>query len=187
MRFMKTFEAHSTNNVQDGINQYKSRIDNLKEEFLQEIISDDTLTKVEKLKVISQNKLFRTSSSIEEPFHQYYQEYLNMFNRDPCVDDFFTIHEYCRRSDDRHQGIFWDLAQVAESAERGYYSHESGSRISSIAPDLNNDEPQELNDKIVIFTNRTNKTTFSITTRQFIDAIYDWCIESKIIGFEFDW
>jgi len=57
---MKTFEA--LGKVEDRIQQYKSKIEKLQKEFLEEIINDNDLSKVDKLELISKNKLYDTQT-----------------------------------------------------------------------------------------------------------------------------
>jgi len=157
----------------DNISKIEQEISTLKDSLLKEIISSD-LSKPEKLHAIARNNLFQMSSSWEEVFYQKYaqafinkiqsgQEYLNKYAHlnykpDPCLDDYFVISHY-----DRHEVV--NLADITDN----YYFND---------PD---------NQMVTIYTNRTTKDILQIPRQEFVDHIYDWCLENKIVEFELDW
>ena len=162
----------------------KNQIKALKDNLLQEIISDPTLSKVEKLVEISENKFWQPSWCIENPFEKYENDFRNKVASTPefiakngkyingkgnpnsvHLDAFFEMREY-----DRHQRI--NLAHIAEDVENG--------------DDDSEDEDSEIKNKVVIYrSNDGNK--LEITREEFIDCIYEWCLEHKHVEFEFDW
>jgi hypothetical protein len=162
-----------------AIKELKARIKNLKEELINEVLNDNTISKLEKLRVISDENLFPYASYIVSPFHdtKYYREYLEIVSQNPeyqkrynhdrtgrsChAEDYFHRREY-----DRHQTI--DFADTLEWMDDDYDDDESDKK------------------GIVIFRNSTTKDVCSITSEQFIDCIYNWCVKNKKIGFIFDW
>ena len=146
---------------EEATRELKKTIQDAKNKFIESIISDTELSKVEKLRFISDNDLFGTESYICDIFPEYYTEYLNMLMakgvQHPCIDDYFHTREY-----QRHEVV--NLADICE--EISY---------------------EDSNDIIIIMTNRTTTDVFSISKYEFIDAAYSWCIENKSIGFEIDW
>jgi hypothetical protein len=50
------------------------------------------------------------------------------------------------------------------------------------------DEDDDDNDELItIYTNRRTNDTLKISKYEFVDTIYDWCIKNKCIAFEIDW
>lgn len=154
---------------------YREAMKKLKDEMLQNILSDNNLTKVEKLETLAENNVLPIGNWIQHPFYKYEKEFKEMiwanpafdkeyarFERDgkkynPIIDDYFCFNDYW----DRHQTI--DLAQVAR--------------------DVDEDDIEE----ITVLTNRSTKDKFKISKKQFIDDIYDFCISNNMIGFVMDW
>lgn len=91
--------------------EIRQQIKQAKEKLLNDILSDKELSKLDKLKLISEEELFGYSGNIEEPFHEYYQEFEEKLKkqgiRNPTLDDYFIINGY-----ERYQKI--DLSSIAE-------------------------------------------------------------------------
>lgn len=144
-------------------NELQKTIKDAKDKLLNAILTDNEVSKVERLRLISDNDLFRTDSWICDPFHdEYYQEYMDLLkekgaSRNPIVDDWTHNNEY-----QRHQTV--NLADIVENIEE--------------------DDDGGL---ITIYTNRTTPDVFQISKYEFVDAVYDWCIKNKCIAFEIDW
>lgn len=156
-------------------NDFQNKMKELKAQALKDIINDNELSKVDKLKLISNNDLMETNSCVCDPFEKYQDDYLTKVASDPnyeyrkyytdinrlkssvIVDDFFTNRDY-----QRHQVV--DLSEIA-------------SYIDSEDP----------NDKILIYTNRSSKLKCFISPKEAVDTIYDWVISNNTIAFEIDW
>jgi hypothetical protein len=162
------------------VKNYKDALKALKEEMLEEIINSDVMTKVEKLECISHNNLLPYCGYIQHPFYKYVDEFKQIIwsnpkfdekygaymrngrKYEPIIDDYFC----CGDRWDRHQNV--DMSQVCGDIEDDdwYGDHEEG---------------------ITVLTNRSTDDVFKISKNQFIDDIYDWCIDNKKIGFNMDW
>lgn len=157
--------------------EFQNKLKDMKSQMLKDVISDESLSKLEKLKLISDNELMGFDSAWCDPFYEkYHKTYITIVSETPefkakwgkyptmklenavSTDDFFVNNHY-----ERHQLI--NLSDIAEMI------------------DVEWDDSQ----KVLIYTNRTTKDTFQITKEEFIDTIYEWVIKNKFIGFELDW
>lgn len=161
-----------------NIKSYADRLEAMRKEMYQEVIDDPDMTKVEKLETIWDNKLLEIGGSIEELFYKYIPEYMEIIKKnpkyqelnkkykrgdkdyDPFFDDYFVMCDF-----DRYQVV--NLAREAKNAMFGYN------------PNRNNN--------IAVMSNRVTNDLFIITKEQFVDDIYEWVLENKMIGFELDW
>jgi hypothetical protein len=160
MKHIKPFNENSNNLIQ----KYQSDIKKLKDDLLNEIINSVTISKKDKLRMISDNDLFKTDCYICDPFHdRYWDQYASIVGKNSCIDSYFHNRDY-----DRHEKV--DLADLVEDVE-----------------DDSNLDPSQRTNRIIIYTNRTTKEVFKISNVEFIDTIYEWCIKNKKIGFEIDW
>ena len=141
-------------------NELQKTIKEAKDKLLNAIISDNEISKVEKLQLISDNELFKTQVYICDPFEEYRKEYLDILKNkgvsNPIVDDFNHQRDYSR-----HEIV--NLAEIVEW--------------------VNDDE----DDLITIYTNRRTNDVFKISRYEFIDTVYNWCIKNKTIAYEIDW
>lgn len=139
-----------------------------KQELLEEILSDKSLSKVEKLEAISDNELWERGGNVEEPFAKYYPAFKVIVNdnpitrknypngdKNPIMDD-YIVHSGI----DRHE--FCNLAEMAKCEEK---------RTTPIT----------------ILTNRGTKDIFQISAEEFVNTIYEWCMENQMVEFEIDW
>ena len=151
MRHIKKFRQ-ATEELQKTIKEAKDKL-------LDTILSDNELSKVEKLRLIDENDLFGSDPYMCNVFPEYYKEFSEELRRKGLmciIDDWFHKQEY-----QRHENV--NLADVVEFIE----------------------EYDE--DLITIMTNRGSDDILQISKYEFIDSIYDWCIKNKKIGFEIDW
>ena len=156
-----------TNKMKD----LKSQIDSLKEQFIQEIINDDYLSKLEKLKLFYEENLFHVASSIKDEyiFENWIEELENKINnktgRRTIVDTFLDSFE-------RHEiFLFHEVDRLLENyiyrdSEEGVYD----------CPDV-----------IPVLKCRTSGLTLEKTSKEIIDRLYDYAIKNRICGYTIDW
>ena len=141
-----------TKELQDTIEKAKS-------DFLEKIINEPTLSKPEKLTLISINDLFGTKNHIQHIFSEYEEEFEKQLGGTSVIDDWFHMRDF-----ERHYIV------VYLNEELDYF-----------------EEYLEEDDTIVILSDRRTKKKFKISKYEFIDTIYDWCIKNKCIGFAWDY
>jgi len=158
-----------------AIVELKTKIKQLKEDLLKEILESTTLSKIEKLSEISYMDLYGTTSWYEHVFEKYKAEYTeiimknpewdNSYKHQPMIDDYFVINDY-----QRHASV------------------DFGSLLTEMSECIDYDKKQkDYKDSIKVMTNRNTKDKFYLTFEQFVDCIYEWCITNKSIGFTIDW
>ncbi len=152
------------NNINDH-SLIEKQFKEIKEELIQSIISNDSLSKIEKLKLFDENNLFiidgyigRIFDKQKDAFKKFLKFTLNY--NEIYTYDYFDINEYSR-----HTAI--NLYHLLLS-----YIKE--------ANDI------DFNDKFIIIL-KSEDNNFKISINEFIDIVYDFCIENKMIGFTYDW
>ena len=78
-----------------------------KEKFLNTIIEDNTISKIEKLQLISDNDLFGTKGWIQDLFTEYEEEFKVKLGGRAMLDDWFHFQEF-----ERHRMV--NLAEIFE-------------------------------------------------------------------------
>ena len=138
---------------------------NLKKQIVQDVFDSD-LSKVEKLKIFSEQDLLGTSPYI---VHIFEDKYRDEIPEEPpgyklMTDDYFSDGEKYDR------GVIIDFYENIESIleEVEYYK-------------------RSLDEKIEVITARNGNWKKEISIQQFIDDIYDFVLEHKVIKFYFDW
>ena len=153
------------------IDELREKISSLKEEALQEVINDNSLSKVQKLRLIDDYDLLDYHEWINHPFAEWNDEVFELerieaqkllnegkityFHQSSMVDD--DINHHCENK---------------------------GERIS-YADYL--DSIEEYEDKIPVLTTRNPHITLYKTYEEVVDYLYDYCLMNKIIGHVFDW
>ena len=157
--------------------EFQNKLKDMKSQMLKDVISDESISKFEKLKLISDNELLGFDGGWCDPFYEkYHKTYITIVGETPefkakwgkyptmslenavSTDDYFVNNDY-----ERHQLV----------------------NLYNVVNDISNYRKDS--EKILIYTNRTTKDTFQITKEEFIDTIYEWVIKNKFIGFELDW
>lgn len=155
----------------------KKKVEDVKQEVLKEILEDDSLSKVEKLEIISENQLWPVSDWIDEVFTEWENECREnekkaaiADGKDPdkdyisdITDDYFVLNE-----------IFYDRRATV------YYMD----AIEGLEYRIDDKGGEE----IVVVRNRGNyKSVVKKTPQEVIDRICDFCFENKVIGCVVDW
>ncbi len=157
----------------DKLNKYQSlekNIEELKKTMLHDIVNDTTLSKIEKLQLISKNNLFIKGGNVEEVFMKYYDNFKKIINTNPKY-----IEEYSKYGN-------WDPTIDDYLVIRGYSRHEV-INLANIAKSIENN----MNKEVVILTNRCSTDVYKISAHEFIDCVYEWCITNEMVSFENDW
>jgi hypothetical protein len=148
-------------------------IKNIKEHLTNDILNDLTLSNLEKLQLIKEHNLFKVEPFILHVFEKYLPEY-----QQQIIDS--GTFDFSKRSVDNLTFDDWFF-------ERGTERHEMVDFVEII--EMFNDpvfptDPEEL---VTVLVNRTTDHTFDITGEQFLQDIYDFAVENKVIGFTYDW
>lgn len=155
--------GHRIKKFNELTNELQKTIKEAKDKLLNAILTDTEISKVEKLLLISDNDLFKTNSWICDPFHdEYFKEYESQLAKKGVTNPFsILLLHYLQR----HETV--NLAEILES--------------------MYEDDEDDNNGLITIYTNRRTSDTLKISKYEFVDTIYDWCIKNKCIAFEIDW
>lgn len=144
-----------------------------------EIVNDDSLFKVEKLKLLEKEKLFGYASSIQTEFPEWEEEIIEL-----------ERIEARRRFDNGKDKYFYQskmVDSVFDPSRDTYEKCELVSYADFIENMLDEFEDETNSDNIIVLSTRGPCVTLSKPLNEVIDKIFDFCIEKRIIGFKNDW
>lgn len=154
--------------MNENIKTLTEKLQAVKDELLQAILSDESQTKLDRLQLIDRNNLFKTADYIQRPLKEKYLEQLKELvkvkGRDYVIDESWPIinTDYLNRG------------QRVSIADQLLYTFE-------------NLEDEGYEDGITIISDRTTREEIKISYEQLESEIYDWCVKNKTIAFHFDW
>jgi hypothetical protein len=151
------------------MNNIKQQIAELQKERINEIISDPTIDKLEKLRILQKERLFQFDPYYSNPFKEY-EKTLELSVHEKTGKTFSTVRNIITDTFERYRKVtFVDFLE-------DYF-------------DDNYDE-ELVNDPTTLYpiceSNDTDDKIFK-TKDEIIDIIFDHCFENKIVGFTFDW
>lgn len=152
------------------------KLNNLKEEIVNEILADESLSKIEKLEKIEKNKLWGYATYIQDEFPEWTEEFKKELGvAHPCIDSMFDPSHF------KHE----KYETVSYSDELKYLED----HFEDYADDYDEDEDEVMNTVATypVLTNRTNDKKVWKTKEQIIDAVFKHCVKEKIVGYKNDW
>ncbi len=135
-----------------------SQIENLKYELLNDLKADESLSKVEKLKLIDENNLFSIDPFIQHPFHDLmfkHKQHLETL----YPNEYFSLYEVFN-SDMPRYGIV-NLCYYVENIK------------------------EEETYKVLIGDNEYEH--LYLKGKEIIDHIYEWVLYNRCIKYVYDW
>jgi hypothetical protein len=161
----------------------RDKIKLLQKERIQEIINDNSLSKSDKIRLLDEESLYGYASFIQHEFKKWEKEALelekleaerilkegtsnHLYGRDICLDQFY-------------QSKIIDYPLIRSN----YVRYEEVS-YCYIMDELEDYPDNEL---ITVLTTRHPKIELKKTKEEIIDAIYNYAISNKIVGFKLDW
>ena len=164
-----------------------------KEKAVNEILNSD-LSKIEKLRAIEKNGLWGYSSFINHEFRDWEEEakilekttaQYNFDNGLPDKHGDITKYFYASGMTD---SIFDPSKMYYEKYETVSYADALEQAFESYAEDFEDEFEKEYNgEPIAIITTRNPIVSIFKTKEEIIDAVYNYCITNKILGFKNDW
>jgi len=154
--------------MNENIKTLTEKLQAVKDELLQAILSDESQTKLDRLQLIDRNNLFKTEAYLQRPLKEKYLEQLKELvkskGRDYVIDDNWPIID----ADDLNRG------ERISIADQLLYTFESR-------------EYEVYEDGITIISDRVTGEEIKINYEQLESEIYDWCVKNKTIAFHSDW
>jgi hypothetical protein len=170
----------------------KDRLELLKAERVDEILNDDSLSKIDKLKTIEKEKLWGYATYIQHEFSDWEKEVIelerieaerllelgDLSGTDICYRVFYqskmtdSIFDPSRMIYEKHESVSY-----AEALEMCYDEHF----------DENEDEAETDNPLITVITTRHPFTVLKKPYKDIVDCVFNYACENKIIGFKNDW
>ena len=148
---------------------------------VQEILDDNLLSKIEKLNCLTDEQLWGIAPYIQHEFKQWETEAIELEKME--AERLLTVPgtDICNRQfyqSKMTDSMLYHIVSL-EKYETCYYVD----ILESIIDEYGSDG----NQLIPIITTRHPKIKLEKTVNEIIDAIFDYCVEHKIIGFTFDW
>jgi hypothetical protein len=154
--------------MNENIKTLTEKLQAIKDELLQAILSDESQTKLDRLQLIDSNNLFKTEAYLQRPLKEKYLEQLKELvkvkGRDYVIDESWPIID----------ADYFNRGQRISIADQLLYTFESL-------------EDEEHEDGITIISDRVTGEEIKISYEQLESEIYDWCVKNKTITFHFDW
>jgi hypothetical protein len=154
--------------MNENIKTLTEKLQAIKDELLQAILSDESQTKLDRLQLIDSNNLFKTEAYLQRPLKEKYLEQLKELvkvkGRGYVIDENWPIID----------ADYFNRGQRVSIAEQLLYTFESL-------------EDEGYEDGITIISDRTTGEEIKISYEQLESEIYEWCVKNKTIAFHFDW
>jgi hypothetical protein len=154
--------------MNENIKTLTEKLQAVKDELLQAILSDESQTKLDRLQLIDSNNLFKTEAYLQRPLKEKYldqlKELVKSKGRDYVIDESWPIID----------ADYFNRGQRISIADQLLYTFESLE-----------DEGHE--DGITIISDRVTGEKIKISYEQLESEIYEWCVKNKTIAFHFDW
>ena len=144
-----------------------------KKEFLNEILGDDSLSKVEKLEAIYENDLWPVSDWIDNVFTDWEEECCENEKQAAIADGKEPGKDYiCKITD-----CYFIVNDFFEDRHATVYYMDAIERL------IESDS-----DKVVVARNRGEyHSVVEKTPQEVIDRICDFCFDNKVVGCVVDW
>lgn len=154
----------------------KEQIEQLKEARIQEIINDELISKIDKLKLLETEKLFGYAPYIQHEFIEWEKE---AQEQDKAISkkDWSMTDSFLSPSESEYEK--YDIVSYVEALEIFFQNCEEEFEDG-------NDGPFD-GERYVVITCRSSNIIIQKTKQEIIDAIYDFCIMNRIIGFKNNW
>lgn len=147
------------------------QISQLKEQLIEEIIKDESLTKLQKLRLLAEQNLFPISSSVKD--EKIFVDWIEELEIKVKKENVFVIVDtFLSRNLERYEIFFF--YEVETLLENYIYSDFDGDITN--CPDL-----------MPVVKDRSLGLTIERTAKEIVDKIYDYAIKNRICGYENDW
>ena len=174
-----------------------------KEKAVQEILNSD-LSKLEKLKTIKENGLWGYSNSINNEFPEWEKEAAvlekalaeeNFINKVPNKYGHIETEEDANGRRAYHVAMTDSIFDPSTMYNEKYETVSYVDALEMIFKEYDDEEDKKssyvkygkVEGSIPVITTRRLNIALYKTKEEIIDAVYNFCVENKIIGFKMDW
>lgn len=141
------------------------------------ILEDDTLSRYEKLELLEDNDIFHAKIWVQHPFKKtkWHDDLLERIKNNPDETGYA-----CTIIDDYFNNCYLERHQTLHV--KSYFEDE---------PSKDDPNYESLMEKKVTILNNRGKPEYrqevQISYREFLDFMWEWCIENECYGWEMDW
>lgn len=157
----------------------QQQIKELQEKRINEIINDESLSKLQKLNLFEEEKLFKIEDYIqdEEIFKEWVDELTLLVKEEKGTN-------YCMCD------TFLSPSEIDVDKYSTLYLSEIDTYLESLIED--NDEDYDgmifdYNKPLVVVRARGSKLTIDKTPQEVLDKVYEYTITNKVCGYKIDW
>ncbi len=154
----------------------QQQIKKLEEKRIQEILDDDSLSKIEKLKLLENENLFTIASYIQHEFRKWEEEAKEL-------EKLKAEQEFANNKDPNKH--FYHSKMTDSIFDPSLGIHEKYETVS-YADALENLETDE-NDMVVVITTRNPHIKLLKSKQEVIDVVFDFCVQHKYHSFKINW
>jgi hypothetical protein len=146
----------------------EAEMEKIQKQLLEVICSDEKLSKLDRLMLIENYKLFETDSWIQHPLCEKYMEQLKEATIREGATYFIDDSWPSLETDYRNRGEYISLPNELLCAAE-------------------NIDDEDYADGFTVLRDRGTGVEIKISYEQLESDVYDWCLKNKKIGFNFDW
>ena len=166
--------------TEEEFNEMASAFEKVQNEFADSIVADTKLSYYDKMSALMKYKLFGYASWIQHPFQKYATELYKECKANEAygyissVDDYIAKYEF-----DRHQMV--NYADLMENYDLEGNPNELVTVATCSCEPKSTDSTARPGYKQRIICKK------EITAEQFCKDLYDYAVEHRQVGFEWDW
>lgn len=152
----------------------KEKFEEARKERVQEILNDDSLSKIEKLITIEEERLWGYATYIQSAFPKWEEEIK-------------LLYEEAKGNRPYHEAMIDDIfdPSVTDYDKHAIVSY--GNTLAGLIEEQDDIDEDEEDPEIVVMTTRGIKVELKKKYSEIIDAVFDFACKKEIVGFENDW
>ena len=174
----------------------QKQIEALKEQRIQEIMDDNNLSKIQKIKLFEKEQLFKYAPYIQDEFPEWQKEAIQLEKLEAeriLKEGSDNPHEICSKQfyqSKMTDTIFDPSTFYYEKYEIVSYADSLNLCLERAFEDMSEEEYDALdkdNPIITVITTRHPYIELKKPYNEIVDKVYEFCIKNKIWGFKNDW
>lgn len=154
----------------------KEQMEILREARINEIINDESIPKLDKLRLFGNEKLFDYASYTQEEFIEWERDAKEQYKNGGGSGSAMTDTIFAPSVNEQYEK--YENVSYPEALEAFFENYEY---------ELDDDKLADFDGKYTVVTCRSSDIKIQKTKQEIIDAVYNFCITNKIIGFKNDW
>jgi hypothetical protein len=163
----------------------QEQIKQLQESRIQEILDDNSISKIEKLKLFDKEKLFDYADYIQTEFPEWEEEAMAL--EKALAEKQFAEGKSKLMAEGKPILYFSKMTDtIFDPSTFEYEKYETVSYADAIENMIRR-KKVDSEGKIVVVTTRGPHTELKKTPEEVIDKLFEFCVKNRLIGYKNDW